>query len=103
MEGIDLGEDDGLIDVTVSGISVRIDVWKARARLAENHNKHKGAGDEIYLDGVIEVMASFDLPRVSHRLAQKFAEAIYARAEQLKKTPSLSADSHASTGSIPAA
>jgi hypothetical protein len=100
---IDLGEDDGLINLSASGVTVQADLWRLRARLADNHRKNRDAGDEAYLDGVVKIMEDVGLPRVSQRMAQKFAERIYQRADQLKKESSPSAALPASTGSTPGA
>lgn len=99
---LDLGEDDGYLAVRMGDAEVRLDAWQAHARLVAYHEAHKQDSDEAYHAGLVELIEGLGLPRVSHRLAQRFVRGILAWVANQKKTSSAPAGSPASTASTPA-
>jgi hypothetical protein len=96
--GVDLGEDDGFLDVTVGKDEVAVDVWLARSRLSELVKKHKGSADEVFFAAVIEFMKELGFSgNVSHRIADRFAEAVFKRAKELGEESGSGAGSQDST------
>ena len=104
-------DDDGFVKVVIGDAEATIDVYQAHNRLGAIRGESEGEGlaedaprpDENTL--IAAYVQSLGFPRVSHRAAVKFANAIFARVEDVRKkdesaaSPSPSAASQSSTGS----
>ncbi len=85
MPTADLGdEDDGFLRVTMLGVSLPIDVWKANNRIADYHAANKEKAGDLYMDGLARLVEGFGFPPMSHRLADRFVAAIKERMEALR-------------------
>lgn len=85
MQDINL-DDDGFQNITINGVLVNVDIWKIRTRLQNLYEKYKNnLNDEKYLEDILDIMQEIGFPKVSHRLAEKFAITIYEIADQIKK------------------
>lgn len=100
-DAIDLGEDDGYVTIRLAGTEVSVDLFQTHARIYDYHEKHKTLPDDQYNDGLVALMVGLGLPSCSHRVANRFVQAINQRIQSLKKTLDLPAPSPASTGSTP--
>lgn len=102
--------DDGFVPVTINETTVEIDLYAVHNRLLDIGRECEGDGedgapkaDENAL--IARYVESLGFPRVSHRAAVKFANAIFARVEDVRKkdesaaSPSPNAASQSSTGS----
>jgi hypothetical protein len=104
MATLNLIEDDGFITVVMGDAEIRVDVYDAYNRLidihkaAEKHEeKQADAGEGIDLaassafpafsmnEEIVKLIVSLGFPRVSHRAAVKFAEAIFSHMGELRK------------------
>lgn len=99
---IDLG-DDGCATFRVGQAEARVDLFCARDRLLDHHEKSKGLPREDYYRGVAEVAASLGLPTLSFKQAYAFEKAVFAACEEAKKNGGGPAASPASTASTPGA
>lgn len=87
-------DDDGFAAVTIGAVTQDLDLYRVYNRLialdAESRQKFPGEEGEAratdaYLNAVCEMLAEFGYGVVSHRLADKFDDAIFARVAELKK------------------
>lgn len=97
MASLDLGEDDGYYTIKIGDAEATVDVWQTRSRLAELVKKHKDGTDEQFFAAILDVMREAGFPPASHRLAQKFADAIFARAKELGEESGSGVESQGST------
>ena len=100
---IDLGEDDGYVVVKAAGAEVTLDLWEVNDRLYDYYGKNKDRPDADYNAGLVVLMTTLGLPKVSYRMAAKFADAIREAVAEKKGKPSATAGSPASTASTPPA
>lgn len=85
MDPIDLGKDDGFVDVEVNGAKVRLDVFEAHNRIATLSQAHDGKPVQEFHAAVVSLMQEFGLPHVSHSTADRFVVRMRERAEQLQR------------------
>jgi hypothetical protein len=98
---IELGDDDGVIDVTIGKTTVTLDLWKTDAELYDFFERVKGLPVSQQNEQLAELIAGYGLPRPSHKMALKFAREIGAAVSGAKKNASPTANSPASTESTP--
>ena len=101
MSSIDLGEDDGYISVKVAGVEVTLDLWETNSRIYDYSTAAKDRPDADYNRGLVDLLESMGLPRLSFGMAAKFVRAINAAAAEKKEPASITAVSPASTASTP--
>lgn len=80
---IDLGEDDGLVTITMMGATVQLDLWKTNNVLAACHAANKDRDAVAYNDALAKAVEGLGYPPLSHRMAQRFARTIQDRVEAL--------------------
>lgn len=102
-EPIDLGDDDGTVSITLGGVTLEVDLWQVSAKIAGFHKANKDKSDEEYNGGLARLVEALGFGPVSHRMGQRFVEAVNARVKQLAGKSSGPAASAGSTGSTPAA
>jgi len=103
MATLNLIDDDGFITVVMGDAEIRVDVYDVHnrlidiSRLAEKHEERQAeeanaAGDILrpassfsVNEEIVKLIVSLGFPRVSHRAAVKFAEAIFAHMAELRK------------------
>lgn len=101
MTAIDLGEDDGYVEVTVAGAKVTLDLWETNSKIFDYHQQAKDRPDADYSRGLAELLVEMGLPRVSFRAAERFVREINKAVAEKKEPPSAPAGSPASTASTP--
>jgi len=101
MNDIDLGEEDGFVNVTFGGTTLRLDVFDTSDRFNACFAK-EGASDEETGKALIAVVKELGYPEPSRRIAVAFCNAITAQVKAIKKKPSDPAPSPDSITSIPA-
>jgi hypothetical protein len=101
--GISLDEDDGTVEVSIKGVTKRLDLYQARARINDLAKRHEDDGQEAWLGALQEMLADHGFPPVSTRLAARLVEEIDAAIADLKKKDGESKrqGSPASTAPVP--
>jgi hypothetical protein len=84
---IDLGDDDGFINLTIGDVTVTLDVWEINDKLYALHQSAKDKGDDAYGDALLGFIQGLGYPPCSRRIAQRFVEAIGARVKELAGNP----------------
>lgn len=97
MSGINLGDDDGFVEITINGSVVCVDLYKVQTAIAEVYQKNKDSG---YGEALAAYVESLGYGTVSQRVAVRFAHAVFEQVEQLKKKDDEPVVSLAFTGSI---
>jgi hypothetical protein len=82
---LDFGDDDGFVVVKMCGAEARLDVWETNSKVFSFHEKSKALPDDQYNEGLVSLIEELGLPRVSHRMAQRFVERIAGLAGELRK------------------
>jgi len=87
-------DDDGMITVEIGEATAQLDLWEVNDKLYDithaanltgtNGEMAPGASDQMF-EKILDLMESKGLPRGSHRLANKFLDAIFAAVKELKK------------------
>lgn len=85
MAAFDVGEDDGWADITVAGVTVRIDLYKADSRRAQIAAGCEGKPDHEFYDAAVAWMVELGYPTVSHATAARFVKAIVVASKDLEK------------------
>src|SRR5437763_37947 len=78
-------DDDGFLDLTIGGVTQRIDVYQSQNRLFEISKSNADKPAEDFHKAVVALLEELGFPPPSHRLADRFVEAIAARVDELKK------------------
>jgi hypothetical protein len=82
---LDLGADDGLLDVTIGGVTQRIDAYETHDKLYEIAKEFQDKPSHEYHAAIVELLKAFGFPPCSHRAADRFTVAIIAHIGELKK------------------
>ncbi|WP_020474933.1 hypothetical protein [Zavarzinella formosa] len=82
-------DDDGFVSVVINQAEINIDLYAAHNRLIDIRQTVEAAGEEKPAPSENQLIAdyveSLGFPRVSHRAAVKFANAIFDRVGELRK------------------
>jgi hypothetical protein len=82
---LDLGADDGLLDVTIGDVTQRIDAYEAQNKLCEMTKDLRDKPAHEYHAAVVAILQGLGFAAVSHRAADRFVVALSAHVEELKK------------------
>lgn len=85
MAAFDVGDDDGWADITVAGVTLRVDLYRADSRRAQIAAGCDGKPDHEFYDAVIAWMVELGYPTVSQATASRFAKAIIESSKALEK------------------
>ena len=85
MAAFDVGDDDGWADITVAGVTLRVDLYRADSKRSEIAASCNGKPDYTFYDAVIAWMQELGYPQVSQATAAKFAKAIMEASKALEK------------------
>jgi len=84
MDPIDLGHDDGFVNVQLNGTTIRLDVFDVHNRIAVLSQEHDGQPIQTFHQAVVALMQELGFPQVSHCLADRFVVSLRKRAEALQ-------------------
>lgn len=99
VEDVDLGDDDGYVNLKLGDVMNRLDVWDVNNQILDYHARNKGKPDREYNAGLVDLVKSLGYPQVSHKLAFKFVDKLQELARAVKKKEDPSAVLPASTAS----
>lgn len=98
---VDLGADNGFADITLAGVTNRVDVWELDSKRAALAEQFAGRPLHEFNAAAVEMIAGLGFPAVSHRMASAFLEAVYGLAKSLEKKTESAPGSPDSTASTP--
>lgn len=86
MPALDIA-DDGFIDVTIAGVRISVDCYATWNKLVGLRDRLTDEDKPIedFHAGVVDFLAELGFPRVSHRAADRFADAMAMAVDALKK------------------
>lgn len=94
---IDLGADDGFADVSMAGVTRRIDIFDADSRRAAIASATANEPSHVWAARCVDLVKELGFPEVSQRSALRFMAAIHEAAVALEKKDETALESPAST------
>jgi hypothetical protein len=73
MTPLDLGHDDGYLDVTIGNDTVKVDLFLVGNRVLELQQRDRDKPMAEQHQAIVDLMKELRLPAVSHRVADRFA------------------------------
>ena len=101
MAAIDLGDDNGFAEITMAGVTQRLDVWEVDSKRGKLAEEFVGKPAHEFHAAAVDFVVGLGYPTVSHRMASNFLETIWNLAKSLEKKTEPAPGSPDSTGSTP--